>query len=337
MLNWSTVMTAISAFGILASVLFQFFNVHPSEKRYVTIKTMRVILVVLFLFSLYMTIQGGGSGGGGLVNGPATAEPTVSLPDPTPSPTPEPSLTPEPTPEPSPTPDVQTAAPTQSVPPPAPTERPTPAPPPETAAPAPPPTAAPRDTFLLEAFDDKPYTPDNYHFEYCGPNDGEFILERFPMDLPLVPGYYYVKIHRDSTCQDLALASFYVDSSVVGYAIGFRRTLSWGEYDVGEVDEDCLLCSWGYRAVPNANLRLTLVDGRQFSARGLEIRIFCEEFGRDVFSCAYQGEPIWLSLPPGYDYGITVCFDSFTAAEGSLRVTAPQDASAPETFQHQLA
>ena len=64
MLNWSTVMTAISAFGILASVLFQFFNVHPSEKRYVTIKTMRVILVVLFLFSLYMTIQGGGSGGG---------------------------------------------------------------------------------------------------------------------------------------------------------------------------------------------------------------------------------------------------------------------------------
>ena len=90
MLNWSTVMTAISAFGILASVLFQFFNVHPSEKRYVTIKTMRVILVVLFLFSLYMTIQGGGPGGGGLVNGPATAEPTVSLPDPTPSPTPEP-------------------------------------------------------------------------------------------------------------------------------------------------------------------------------------------------------------------------------------------------------
>ena len=157
------------------------------------------------------------------------------------------------------------------------------------------------------------------------------------MDLPLVPGYYYVKIHRDSTCQDLALVSFYVDSSVVGYAIGFRRTLSWGEYDIGEVDEDCLLCSWGYRAVPNANLRLTLVDGRQFSSRGLEIRIFCEELGRDVFSCAYQGEPIWLSLPPGYDYGITVCFDSFTAAEGSLRVTAPQDGSAPETFQLQLA
>ena len=146
-----------------------------------------------------------------------------------------------------------------------------------------------------------------------------------------------MKIHRDSTCRELALASFYVDSSVVGYAIGFRRTLSWGEYDIGEVDEDCLLCSWGYRAVPNANLRLTLVDGRQFSSRGLEIRIFCEEFGRDVFSCAYQGEPIWLSLPPGYDYGITVCFDSFTAAEGSLRVTAPQDGSAPETFQLQLA
>lgn len=335
MLDWSVILMALSAFGVLISALFQFVGVRPTDKRLVTIRTMGLIMAVLFLFSLYMATKGKQPGDAGLGNAPASAEPTASLPAPTSSPTQDPAQEPSPTTEPSPTPGVQTAEPTESVP--APTERPTPSLMPETDPPTPPPTAPSQGTFLLDAFDNISYTSDDIHLEYRGPNDGEYVLDRFPLELPMVPGYYYVKIHRDGTCRELAQASFYVDDSVAGYAIGFRRVLSWGLYDAGEVDKNCLLCSWGYRALPTANLRLTLVDGRQFPASGLEVRVRCEEFDSDVFRCTYLGEPLWFSLSPGYNYSVTVSFDSFTAAEASFQVNAPQDGTSPQTLQLQLA
>lgn len=301
---------------------------------------MRVILIVLFLLSLYGVVKGRQLEEGTMDNGPASGEPSASLYDPTPDPQPSPS--PSRLPEPAPTPEIQASEPAETIrpesPPPEPSPaRPTSSPMPETPSPAPPPTASPQAVFLLDAFDDISYTSDDIHLEYCGPNDGEFVLDRFPLELPMVPGYYYVKIHGDGTCRELAQASFYVDSSVSGYAIGFRRILKWGLYDAGEVDKDCLLCSWGYRALPTANLCLTLADGPQFPASGLEVRVRCEEFDSEVFCCTYLDEPLWFSLPPGYDYSVTACFDSFTAAEESFRVTAPQDGTSPQTLQIQLA
>ena len=334
MLDWSAILMALSAFGVLITVLLQFVGVRPTDRRLVTIRTMGLIMAVLFLFSLYMVTQGNQPGDTSLGNIPASEEPTALPPVPASSPTPDLTWKPSPTSEPSPTPGVQTAEPTESVP--APTERPTPSQTPETNPPTPLPTAPSQDTFLLEAFDNISYTSDDIHLEYRGPNDGEYVLDRFPLELPMVPGYYYVKIHRDGTCRELAQASFYVDDSVAGYAIGFRRILSWGLYDAGEVDKNCLLCSWGYRALPTANLRLTLVDGQQFQASGLEVRVRCEEFDSDVFCCTYLGEPLWFSLPPGYNYSVTVSFDSFTAAEESFQVNAPQDGTSPQTLQLQL-
>lgn len=335
MLDWSAFLAAVPVFGILLTALFQFVSVHPEKKRFVARTTMGLIMAVLFLFSLYMVTQGNQPGDTGLGNIPASEEPTALPPVPASSPTPDPTWKPSPTLEPSPTPGVQTAEPTESVP--APTERPTPSLMPETDPPTPPPTAPPQGTFLLDAFDNISYTSDDIHLEYRGPNDGEYVLDRFPLELPVVPGYYYVKIHRDGTCRELAQASFYVDDSVAGYAIGFRRVLSWGLYDAGEVDKNCLLCSWGYRALPTANLRLTLVDGQQFPASGLEVRMRCEEFDSDVFCCTYLGGPLWFSLPPGYNYSVTVSFDSFTAAEESFQVNAPQDGTSPQTLQLKLA
>lgn len=331
------ILTAVGSFGTLTAIVFEFFHVNPEGKRTVSSRTMGVILACLLLACIGGATLADYYNEGALVSTPAPAEPSAPLPSPSYELQPSLSL-PEET---SPTPDVQASEPAETIPSDSqPSESPLESPPPslalETPPPVPSPTVPPQTSFLLEAFDNNSYVSDYFHLEYRGPNDKEFVVECFPLELPMVPGYYYIKIHRNSTCRELAQASFYVDSSVAGYSIGFRRVLNWELYDIGEVDKDCLLCSWGYRALPTSNLCLTLVDGTQFTAHGLEVRIRCEDFDSDVFNCTYRDEPLWFSLPPDLDYNVTVYFDSFLAAEEPLRLTAPQDGTSPQSIQIQL-
>lgn len=332
------ILTAVGSFGSLAAIVFEFFHVHPEGKRTVSPRAMGLLLSCLLLACIGGATLADYYNEGALGSAPTSAEPSVPLPPPSYGLQPSPSqLT-----EPSPSLNAQVSEPAETVPsdsqpPEPPPESPPPSPTPETPPPTPSPTVPPQTTFLLEAFDNNSYASDYFHLEYCGPNDKEFVVECFPLELPMVPGYYYVKIHRNSTCRELAQASFYVDSSVAGYSIGFRRVLNWELHDIGEVDKDCLLCSWGYCALPTANLCLTLVDGTQFTAHGLEVRIHCEDFDSDIFCCTYRDEPLWFSLPPGHDYSVTVDFDIFVAAEESFQVTAPQDGTSPQTLQIQLA
>ena len=328
------ILTAVGCFGSLMAIVFEFFRVHPEGKRTVSPRTMGLILSCLLLACIGGATLADYYNEGGFSGIPASTQPSV----PQPPPSYEPQSSPSQLVAPSPSLDVQVSEPAETTPldsqPPDPSVEPSS---PMTKAPPPSPTTPPQTTFMLEAFNDISYATGDFHLEYHGPDDKEFVVDRFPLELPMVPGYYYVKIHRDGTCQELARASFYVDDSVAGYAIGFRRILKWGLYDARDVDEDCLLCSWGYSPLPAANLCLTLVDGAQYSAHGLEVRIHCDDFDSDVFCCIYHDDPLWFSLPPGYDYSVTVDFDIFVAAEGSFQITAPQDGTAPQTLELQLA
>lgn len=315
-------MAAVSGFGFVITIIFEFFRIPDQGKIPLKRGIMAAVLLLAFLGCLGWAALSYSYERGLLDEIAATAEPS---PSPSARPGPAPSATPQgagresaapgsPTPEPSPTP-----APTPS-PEPSPTPAPTPAPTPQ-PTPAPTPVPAPQTSFLLNAFDN--LGSSDFHMEYRGPQDDEFIPERFPLELPMVPGYYYVKIHKDSTCRPLAQASFYVDETVAGYAVCFRRRLSWGA-DVGDVDDECSLCSWGRQPSSATNLRLTLTDGAQYTASGLEVRICCDDFYARIFTCTYEDEALWFSLPPDHEYKVFAYFDDFLAGEAAFRLTVPR-------------